>query len=137
VSSPTSESDRASEYHPGACNIGGRQRRARARNAVISFAVAGAVVAAELLGYLPNEALLAGVFVPLTLGFEWAIQAYDAFCVRLALLGQYDFRADGGGSVGEVAGSGDRRRDGFRAAKITAASVLFGAVTTLALVLVL
>jgi hypothetical protein len=125
------------EYRPGACNIGDRQRRARALKAALSFVAAGAIVAAELLGYLPTEVLLATAFVPLTLGFEWAIQAYDAFCVRLALLGRYDFRTDGDGGTGPVADGDDRRRDGVRAAKITAVSVLFGAVATLALLLVL
>jgi hypothetical protein len=134
VSSTTSDPEVPPEYRPGACNIGDRQRRARAAKAAVSFAVAGAIVAAELLGYLPTGVLVATAFVPLTLGFEWAIQAYDAFCVRLALLGRYDFPTTG---PGEVTDLDARSRDRVRAVKITAASVLLAGVTTLALVVVL
>jgi hypothetical protein len=138
ASRETTASDPPSEYRPGACNIGRSQRRSRALKAAAAFAVAGGIVAAHFLEYLPSEPLVATVFVPLVLACEWAIQAYDSVCVRLAMLGRYDFRTDGGsggGGAGEVPGEADRRKDGVRAAKITAVSVLIAGVVTLGLVL--
>lgn len=118
-------------YHPGVCNIGARQRRRRAWTALGAFLVAGALVAAYLLGLFSSPLLLLSVFVPLTLGCEWAIQAYEAFCVRLALFGHYDFTADGGGTTGTVADAEDRQADQLYAVKITVVSVGVGAVATL------
>lgn len=123
-------------YQPGVCNIGRRQRLGRAGIAAVAFAVTGGLVGAYALALVP-EVLLVAAFVPLALGFEWAFQAYESFCVRLALLGRYDFSGASDDGVGRVADPGDRRADQVHAAKITAASVLLAAVATYTLVVTL
>ncbi|GAA0281258.1 hypothetical protein [Halobacterium noricense] len=120
------------DYRPGQCNIGSEQRQRRARIAALAFLTAAAVVAAYLAGALP-EPLLLVVFVPLAVGFEWAFQADESFCVRLALAGQYAF----GDDREDVPDAADRRTDQLYAAKITATSVLLAAVVTAALVFAL
>jgi len=117
------------DYRPGQCNIGSQQRRRRARIAALAFLAAAAVVAADAAGALPGPLLLV-VFVPLAVGFEWAFQSYESFCVRLAMVGQYAF----GDDRGDVPEAADRRADRLLAAKITAASVLLAGVVTAALV---
>jgi hypothetical protein len=116
-----------SEYQPGVCNIGTAQRRRRFGFATAAAAVAAGYVAACLSGVLPRV-LLVGVFVPLAVAFEWGIQAGSSFCVRLALVGRYDFRGSGGerGTVPEDV----RRDDRVQAAKITVAAVALAALTT-------
>lgn len=123
-------------YQPGYCNIGRRQRRKRLRLAAAAFGASGVYVLAYAVGLLPGP-LLVGVFVPLTLGFEWAFQAYTSFCVRLALLNRYDFRGAAGGDAGTVTDPDARRADGLYAAKITCGAVLSAATTTAAVVFVL
>ncbi|MFB6269207.1 MAG: hypothetical protein ABEH83_04630 [Halobacterium sp.] len=114
-----------SEYRPGRCNIGSDQRRRRAGIAAVAFAVAAALVAGVAAGVLAGPLVLAA-FVPLAVGFEWAFQSSQAFCVRLALAGEFAF-GDDTGSVDDPAA---RRADQLYAAHITAASVLLaGAVT--------
>lgn len=120
-----------SEYQPASCNIGEPQRRRRWRLAVASFAATGAYVLGVVVGAVPGV-LLVGVFVPLSFGFEWAVQAYTAFCVRLAVLDRYDFRGDGG-TAGSVSDPGHRRADHVYAARITAVSVALAGLTTLSL----
>jgi hypothetical protein len=61
------------------------------------------------------------VFVPLAVGFEWAIQGSAAFCVRLTLLNRYGFPT--GGGVGTVTDPDARRADRTQAAKITVMAV--------------
>lgn len=85
-----------------------------------------------VLGYVADVVpgpLLVAVFVPLAVGFEWGLQAYTSFCVRLALVGRYDLRGDGG-DAGEVSDPSARRDDRLQAAKITCAAVLLAGVTT-------
>jgi hypothetical protein len=120
------------DYRPGQCNIGSEQRQRRARIAALAFLTAAVVVAAYLAGGLP-EPLLLVVFVPLAVGFEWAFQAYESFCVRLALAGQYAF----GDDREEVPDAANRRTDQLYAAKITVTSVLLSALVTAALVFAL
>ncbi|MCD2199747.1 hypothetical protein LPA44_07535 [Halobacterium sp. KA-4] len=120
------------DYRPGQCNIGSEQRQRRARIAALAFLTAAVVVAAYLAGALP-EPLLLVVFVPLAVGFEWAFQAYESFCVRLALAGQYAF----GDDREEVPDAANRRTDQLYAAKITVTSVLLSALVTAALVFAL
>ncbi|WP_136688892.1 hypothetical protein [Halorhabdus amylolytica] len=122
-----------SSYQPGACNIGPDQRRRRLAVAVAAFALATAQVVATVLGWLPDPVLV-GVFVPLAIGFEWGLQAHTAFCVRLALLGRYDFRGAGGTS-GEIDDPNYRRADDVQAAKLAVAGVTLSALTTAAVVL--
>ncbi|WP_435125562.1 hypothetical protein [Halobaculum sp. D14] len=127
-----------SGYQPGRCNIGGRQRRKRALVAAVSFVAAAAIVAAYLVGRIPEE-LLVAVFVPLSVGFEWAFQAYEAFCVRLALLGRYNFCSDDGDEAerGDVTDPSHQQADRMFAAKITVVSVALAAAVTVLLVALL
>lgn len=135
-----------SGYEPGVCNVGRPQRRRRWAYAGVGFGAAALYLAGYAVGLVPGEVLV-GVFVPLTVGFEWALQAYTAFCVRLALVGRYDFRGDGAddggtgddrgtGSAGAVDDPGARREDRVEAARITGVAVLLGAVATAGLVAV-
>lgn len=121
-----------SRYQPGHCNIGRARRVRRAAVSAAAFVVAGGYVVAYATGLLPRAALL-GVFVPLAVGFEWGLQAYRAFCVRLAVLGQYAFGSDDG-SVGDA---GNRRVDRVAAAKITVVGIALAAASTLVLSFVL
>ncbi|MGB9965305.1 hypothetical protein [Halobacterium sp. CBA1126] len=116
------------DYQPGRCNIGSEQRRRRARVAALAFLAAAAVGAAYVAGALPGPLVLA-VFVPLAVGFEWAFQAHESFCVRLALAGRYAF----GDDRGEVPDAASRRADRLYGAKITAVSVLLAGALTAAL----
>ena len=122
-------------YQPGYCNIGRQQRRRRLGVAGTAFVAAGLYGLAYLWGVLPSP-LLVAVFVPLAVGFEWGLQAYTGFCVRLALLNRYDFgRVDGDDAgTGTVTAPDARRADQLQAAVITGAAVVFAAATTLAVV---
>lgn len=84
-----------SRYRPGACNIGGSERRRRYRYAAVAFGAAAAYLAAVLLADAPTV-LLVGLFVPFSLGTEWALQARRSFCASLALSGRYSFEGDEG-----------------------------------------
>jgi hypothetical protein len=121
-----------SGYQPGACNIGPVQRRRRATIAAVAFVLALGWTVGTAVGLLP-EPVLVGVFVPLSMGFEWGLQAHTAFCVRLALLDRYDFRG-AGGEASQVTGRTDRRADDLQAAKLAVAGVACGAVGTVVLV---
>ncbi|MFB6303936.1 MAG: hypothetical protein ABEH47_02120 [Haloferacaceae archaeon] len=121
-----------STYRPGYCNIGPRQRRRRFSLAVAVLLAAVGYVAACLTGVFPRV-VLPGVFVPLTVGFELLFQAVDAFCVRLAFLGQYDVHDDE--TTGTVRSAADRRADRARAAKLSAAAIGCAGVLTLAVTL--
>ena len=83
------------EYEPATCNIGRGERRRRAVVSAVAFGAAVLYLWLCVVADVPTV-LFGGVFVPLAIGFEWAIQAHAAFCVRLALLDRYDFRSDGG-----------------------------------------
>lgn len=113
------------EYRPGVCNIDRRGRRRRLVYAAGGFAAAAVYVVVVAVADVPSL-LVAGAFVPLAVGFEWAQQAYTAFCVRLALAGRHD--ADGGVEPAEDPGA--LREDRVQAAKITAAAVALAAATT-------
>jgi len=115
------------DYRPAQCNIGSRQRRRRAVFSTAGLLVASVVVAAYLVGALP-ELLLVGVFVPFAVAFEWGIQAYEGFCVRLALLGRYDFAGEDG--TGAVTDPSHRRRDRRYALRLSVISVVLAAVAT-------
>lgn len=121
-----------SGYEPGACNIGHDERRQRAAVSAAAFLAAGAYVVGYLLGAVPDP-LLGGVFVPLAVGFEWGLQAHRAFCVFLALDGEYDV----GGDVGRVESAGDRRQDRASAARLTAVGLALAGLTTMAVVFAL
>jgi hypothetical protein len=121
-----------SGYQPAVCNIGRRQRRRRLAYAGAGFGAAALYLLGYAGGVVPGE-MLVGVFVPLMVGFEWGVQAYTSFCVRLALTGRYDFRGEDG-RAGTVTDEGARREDRVEAARITAVSVVLGAVATAVLV---
>ncbi|MEF8852976.1 MAG: hypothetical protein V5A44_11575 [Haloarculaceae archaeon] len=116
------------EYRPAACNIGRGGRRRRLVISALAFGVAVVHLSVCLVAGLPKS-VVAGVFVPLAVGFEWAIQASTAFCVRLALLNRYDLRPDGG--TGTVSDPAARRADRDKAVKITVVSVGLAAGVTL------
>ena len=120
-------------YQPAQCNIGRRQRYRRAAYAGLSALAAVVYVGAYLAGVLP-QFLLPGIFAPLALAFEMALQAYESFCVSLALLGKYDFGDD---QSGRVADSTDRRNDQLYALRISVVSFGLAAIVTVALVAVL
>ena len=122
-------------YQAGRCNIGYRQRLRRSVVAALAFALAAALVAASILGWLPKP-LLVVVFVPLTVGFEWGIQAYEAFCVRLAVFGEYDFRSQSDGTRGVVPDPESREADRSHAVTITLTAIGAAAVATALLVAV-
>ena len=126
------------DYRPAQCNIGPQQRRRRAALSVGGLVAAGAIVVAHLAGHLP-ELLLPGVFVPFAVAFEWGIQAYEGFCVRLALLGRYDFSGAGNDAeaTGGVSDPEHRRRDRRHAFRISVISVALAAVATALVVAVL
>jgi hypothetical protein len=123
-------------YRPAQCNIGRRGRRRRAAFSLAALAVAGGVVGAYLAGALP-ELLLPAVFVPLAIAFEWGIQAYESFCVRLAVLGRYDFSGEQGDGTGTVGDPSHRREDRRYALRISVVSVTLAAVATAVIVALL
>lgn len=124
-----------STYQPGRCNIGPHQRRRRLGVALAAAVVAVGYALVCIVGPVP-ELLLLGVFIPLSVAFEWGIQAYTAFCVRLALLNRYDFGGAPEGEEGEVSEAAAQHEDHVYAAKITVVAVTLAAVTTVLLILV-
>jgi hypothetical protein len=70
--------------------------------------------------------LLLGIFVPVMLSAEWAIESRRAFCVRLALAGRYTF----GDRDGAVEDRRSQQIDARTAVRITGVAVLIGAGVT-------
>ncbi|AXG05252.1 hypothetical protein DU500_01755 [Haloplanus rubicundus] len=112
-----------------------RVRRRRLAYAVASAVVAVGIVGSYLVGAVPRLVLI-GVFGPLALAFEFGVQAYESFCVSLALLGRYDFRAEGSGR-GRVTDPTNRRGDQRYALRISVVCVGLAAGVTAILVLLL
>lgn len=123
------------EYRPGHCNIGPRQRRKRYLVATAAFGAAALYVLVYLAGLVPSP-LLVAVFIPLSIGFEWGLQAYTAFCVRLAVRNEYDFRGDDG-EKGAVDDPVAQHEDHVQATKLTGAAVGLAAAVTAVLVFLL
>ena len=96
------------DYEPGVCNIGSAERRRRYRYAGVCAVAAVAYATAVLATPVPT-ALLLGLFVPLSLGTEFLLQARRSFCASLGLRGRFDLRGSGSGSVATDGGSGDDR----------------------------
>lgn len=115
----------SSQYEAGVCNIGGNERRRRRRYAAVAFVAALAYLVVVLASSLPTL-LLVGLFVPLAIGFEMALQARRAFCASLALSGEYAFDDE----RGQVADSDARRTDRAAGLKLTVLGIAGGAVTT-------
>ncbi|QDX41081.1 hypothetical protein [Salarchaeum sp. JOR-1] len=114
-----------SDYVPGTCNIGERERRRRYRVAYAAFALAAAYVLVVAVASVP-AILVIGAFAPLSLGVEWYVQGREAFCVRLAWRGAFSF----GGDRGSVSRVDARRRDRRHAAELTVISLAAAAVLT-------
>ena len=120
--------DRSSSYRPGDCNIGRTEQRKRYRYAGVGVLTAVAYLATVTALGAPT-ALVLGVFAPLSLAYEFLVQARTQFCVKFALLGRYDFSASGG-EAGAVTDPTNRRADASSALRITVVSVVAAAVTT-------
>ncbi|GAA0656613.1 hypothetical protein [Salarchaeum japonicum] len=116
-----------SEYVPGTCNIGERERRRRYRVAYAAFALAAAYVLVVAVTSVP-AALVVGAFAPLAVGVEWYVQGRESFCVRLAWRGAFSF----GGDRGTVSDADARRRDRRHAVELTALALLAAAALTAA-----
>lgn len=99
-------------YRSGVCNIGQRERRRRYLFAGVC-AVAAVAYAAGVLAWSAQTALLLGLFVPLSLGAEFLLQARRSFCASLALLGRFDLRGEDASEPVEVDGGRGRSPDGF------------------------
>lgn len=80
----------------------------------------GAIVLSESPTFL-----IAGLFVPASLAFEWIFEARRSFCVRLAVAGRYHFGEEDGRVPADA-----RATDVRTAGLITAVAVLCGAAVT-------
>ena len=97
--------DSPSDYRPGVCNIGARERRRRYRYAG-ACAVAALAYAAGVLASSAPTGLLLGLFVPFSLGTEFLLQARRSFCASLGLRGRFDLGGEGGDGVATDGGAG-------------------------------
>jgi hypothetical protein len=112
-------------YRPGVCNIGASERRRRYRYAAVALVAAVAYFVAVVVTDAP-AVLLVGLFVPLSLGAEWALQARRSFCAGLALTGGYSFDD----TDGEVTRPADRRADVAAGLLFACLGIVAGAVGT-------
>jgi len=115
----------ADRYRPGVCNIGVSERRRRYRYAAAAFVAAVAYFVAVVVSDAP-AVLLVGLFVPLSLGAEWTLQARRSFCAVLALTGGYSFDD----TSGEVTRPADRRADAVTGLLFACLGIVAGAVGT-------
>jgi len=113
------------EYRPGACNIGGGERRKRYAGGVVGFVAAAVTVKAVEALALPSWTVVA-VAVPVFVGFLGVYQARLGFCVGFAAAGIYDV-SDDGDDRRKVADDAARRADSQRSRRIYA----YTAVSTL------
>ena len=120
-----------SEYKPGACNIGARERRRRRWLGLTGFVLAVAYVATVIYAGLP-PILLLGAFALLVPGFLGVLQDRASFCAAFAVQEQYDFSGSGGDS-GQVRDKSAVPKDRVQATKLVLGAVLGAAVTTGAL----
>jgi hypothetical protein len=113
------------EYRPGACNIGGGERRKRYAGGAVGFVAAAVTVKAVEALALPSWTVVA-VAVPVFVGFLGVYQARLGFCVGFAAAGIYDV-SDDGDDRRKVADDAARRADSQRSRRIYA----YTAVSTL------
>lgn len=117
-----------SEYEPGACNIGARERRRRRWLGVTGFVLAAAYVATVVYAELP-AVLALGTFTFLLPGFLGLLQDQASFCAAFAVTERYDFSGSGGDS-GAVRDKSAVPKDRLRATKLVLGAILGAAVTT-------
>lgn len=70
--------------------------------------------------------LLLGVFVPMMLSLEWAIESRRSFCIRLALAGKFAFDEE----TGTVDEPSARQQDAAVALRITVIAAIGATVLT-------
>ena len=116
------------EYEPGVCNIGARERRRRRWLGVTGFVLAAAYVGVVLYVELPAVVLL-GTVAFLFPGFMGVLQDRAAFCAGFAVREQYDFTGSGG-DAGSVRDKSAVPKDRVNAAKQVLAAVLGSLVLT-------
>ena len=114
-----------SRYRPGVCNIGASERRKRYRYAAVAFAAAVGYLLVVLASGAP-PILLVGLFVPVSLGVELALQARRDFCAALALSGRYSFDDESGA----VEDPSARRTDRNVGIRFVCVGLAAGAVTS-------
>ena len=101
--------------------------------ALLSLLGAGGYATFVLVTGLPTVLLL-GLFVPLSIGIEWRLQARRSFRVTLALQGRYDFRGDeSGGGHRTVGDTGAREADREFALWLTLLGLVAGGAATAAI----
>lgn len=99
----------SSEYEPGTCNIGGRERKRRRQLGYASLGAAIVYIAGVLVAGYPETYLL-GSFIFLYGGILGILQARRQFCAAYGLAGQYGFDDEAGAVEDEAAHSTDRTR---------------------------
>lgn len=119
------------EYRPGTCNIGQRERRVRYGFAVVGFAIAAAFVIAVVLNTLPRWALILTA-APLFGGFVSYFQGRESFCVGYAFAGIYNV-GDSVGDHASVSNDDAIRRDRRNALSLLARAAVPAVVVTLLL----
>jgi hypothetical protein len=116
------------EYEPGVCNIGPRERRKRRLLGLASMIGGVAYVVAVIAVAWPPLALLATF--PFVLGGTIGLlEARESFCAGFAVTERYDL-SDAGGDEGRVHNAAAVQRDRLRAGTLIAkAIVVAGALT--------
>jgi len=115
------------DYQPGVCNIGRRERRLRRVAGLLSFAVAAALTVAAVTNAFPGTTLWGAA--PFVFGgFLGLLQDRLRFCVAFAALARYDLAGSGGAS-GRVEDGAALRADRRRALKLLALSAVGTAAT--------
>jgi len=120
------------DYNPGKCNIGAREKRNRAIIGASGLLTAALMTGVIIQQGLPDSVLLF-VFIPLLLGFEGIFQALNSFCVHYAHKGVYNVADD----LKEVENQEDHEEDERKAKRIHGMSIAASATVTFVLYVVL
>lgn len=120
------------DYSPGECNIGDKEKRNRAILGVSGLIAATLMVGVIVQQGLPNFILLF-TFIPLLLGFEGIFQALNSFCVHYAHKGVYNE----GNGLKQVNNSEDHEKDKRKAKRIHKVSIAASAIVTAMLYLIM
>ncbi len=123
------ETETATGYIPGVCNIGKQEVIKRRWIAIAGLAMAVALAAA--LQFLQaNQFLKLIIFIPLSIGIASFQQTWFKFCVAFGLLGI--FRFDGNGDKIPEGQQAHYKADRAKALKIILSSILIaGKITVL------